>query len=1265
MRAISTCCLCLLLSAPATTLAFNGHEVTTGPLTVTIPPLPPITQRDQPVPVEVRLKNNGQTDLAGQTEIRNLVDSWHVLGPAKQPFKLPPGKSASLRFQVAPGKGAFSDLYPIHAYATFSDGQNQRVAHAVRIIKPTFKRPDTSFTEPPSLPVIDVPEQGIVPLWRVDHYRAAWQYFDRPPVYKPLGWQGSDPKSKAVLTPDVSVNRGTPKRSIGTHPPYAGGKGTIFAEYRLALPKTRPLRLMFDCAIRDHADSEPPSDGVTFRVSLQKDGKMRCLFERHTDSKTWIPAQVDLSDLAGQTVVLRLESDPGPKRDTTCDQAYWGEPRIVAGNPVLASPFAPARQAEIRRIIQSITTLGSSNPLPPGKATPIFQGKIARTPIPARHGVAFRLGHDDDACVALVQLGHKGLIDGLIGVGGPDEKAVVFDGLTLDISGDPAGDDASPIAYDQCKRRIQDGRLVVTHHLHDRIGPFDLTATLWADGPGLRIKFDCDPAPADKDDPSNPRRITDLCLGPANAQAPRVYYGHGYCIVNPKGFGAHFGGHNMSTSHVGFDFDTGLSLVQAVDNPPDRLEVQPDERRYELHSHMNATLTLVPGTKGAFDCAIKYRDLYDKRPAAGVTQLAGRFSYDIWGGSFAAIAERIEQVARYGCTDAILTIHNWQRWGYDYRLPDIFPPNPSLGTLQDLQQVGQVCRKHGLLWGLHDNYTDFYPDADDYSYKHICFSKDGTPRQAWYNRGRDAQSYRWRADHIMPFLQRNVRLVRQSLQPNHYFIDVLSSIGFYDYYDVDGRYHTKLETRRHWRDAFQWVRQTLGDNAPTTSEAGHDQLTGYLDGADCQFLTLSTSPKPTRFMITMKCDDWERTPWYDAVLHDKFILHGVGYDSRYRAERSRSLHGIVSDDYIAAEVLTGHPAMVDAGCWNAATVRKYWLLHDVGRHLALRRIREVLYVDDDIHRQRVTWDDGTRVWVNRGPKDWTVNGRVLPQYGYLVEGKDLTSAIERIDGVIVERTQGPIGFYCNARTASADSVLRVRPSVKRLENVDGNRFRLLIRWDAGQTLPDNLRVFLHFASRGIRTRENIAFQGDHTPKQPTQQWRGSVITGQNQVISIPKSCKPGKYDIVVGLHNRELGRQPLLGKEQGSRRYLIGTLIVEGSPGKITAVRLDPLASSPSQEDPRINLEKRPIDFGPVLTDGAVRIQKFPHTLRITPLPDSPPFTAKIRLPDFGASADISAVKLTALDERGATIRTDTPSATKGTLEISHKQEVFEYEVKW
>ena len=67
--------------------------------------------------------------------------------------------------------------------------------------------------------------------------------------------------------------------------------------------------------------------------------------------------------------------------------------------------------------------------------------------------------------------------------------------------------------------------------------------------------------------------------------------------------------------------------------------------------------------------------------------------------------------------------------------------------------------------------------------------------------------------------------------------------------------------------------------------------------------------------------------------------------------------------------------------WDAFsrdTVRKYWLLHDLMRGLAVRRMQGFAFAGTNLHRQQIGWDNQGQVWVNRGAEDWNASQHVLP-----------------------------------------------------------------------------------------------------------------------------------------------------------------------------------------------------------------------------------------------------------------------------------------------
>jgi hypothetical protein len=563
---------------------------------------------------------------------------------------------------------------------------------------------------------------------------------------------------------------------------------------------------------------------------------------------------------------------------------------------------------------------------------------------------------------------------------------------------------------------------------------------------------------------------------------------------------------------------------------------------------------------------------------------------------------------------------------------------------------------------LHDNYIDFYPDAADYSYDHICFTEQGEPIKAWINTGRDAQSYRWRPDRIMPFVKRNLKLIKPDLKPTHYFIDVFTSLPCFDFYDRYGNFHSMLETRKCWGDAFAWIRDYLGNNAPTTSEAGHDQLIGYLDGSDCQHMTLSSEKGWPHIRIS--CRDWERVPWFDAVLHDKFSLHGVGYPSRYKLKQAQSDQRILeSDDYISAEILEGHALMIDRPAFGRGAVRKYWLAQDFIRSIALDNIEDVKFIDGDIHRQLIKWKSGARIYVNRGDKDWQVAGKTLPQYGYFAKNGLLESSIERINGIIVEQSSAPSHSYFNARGFGQDATLAIRPMANRIEYLGNRRFKMLVDWQVLQAAPKDLQIFIHFNSLKSKRADKIAFQSGGNPVPGTSKWGGRVTTGANWIAETPKNYGAGEYEITIGLWDPSTGRRyELLGDNDGSTRYHLGKLIAEGTDEKITNIRL--VKHKPKPPPPlRWNVGRTPVDFGPVVTAGSFRCQLNKNTIVVTPLPGLDPFTVTLRTNKLTGTKDKYTTSVSAIDADDKNIRSIEFDAQNSQIQFQTRKNEFAYKI--
>jgi hypothetical protein len=701
-----------------------------------------------------------------------------------------------------------------------------------------------------------------------------------------------------------------------------------------------------------------------------------------------------------------------------------------------------------------------------------------------------------------------------------------------------------------------------------------------------------------------------------------------------------------------------------------------------LHAPLTQTISFIP-TPNVWDGVGTWRRVLpsNRQAAPGVKKLAGRLVFDLWGGGYASSARALEQAFRYGLTHSVVVWHNWQRWGYDYRLPDIYPPNPEYGTPEEFQQLVKTCKDHGVLFAPHDNYIDLYPDAEGFTYKNVAFTKDGEPVRGWFNEGRKAQAYRWNTVAYRPFMERNLGLIRENIAPTAYFIDVWSSIGPYESWTHDGQFQDRVFTRNTWGETFAWIRNYLGEDAPQISESGHDQLIGYLDGGQTNHLRVGNPVKGNEWFVwNIRCADAERIPWFDAAYHDRFAAHGAGYDGRYRGGLDANLHGIYSDDYVTAEVMTGHPPMVSEP-FSRDVVRKYWFLHDLMDALShARRVKEVEFVDNDLHRQHVIWDVGEHdvgeTWINRGDTDWTVEApippapgrQILPPYGFYASIRRHSSDIEeschagitRKEGVIAEwcdsRPKG--GFYCNARPMVGER-LPVRVAVESLRPLGDRKLEVTFRWEAEAPLSESLNPFVHF----VDADGKIRFQADHTFAVPTTQWQGMVRS--SAVTLIPSDLKPGdSVELRVGLWRSDLGRRPLQGPNDGEMRVRLGAVKLEGKEDQLTDMKWIPLEPTPDPVLARMNHEKKLIVFGPVKTDSACRITFEESTLRLTPLPNGPAFTVYLdkEFVRFGHTTGPTQVECVAQD--GSVMRVESLKEENDAFVLKCEPSVFAYRLK-
>ncbi|MGN0878238.1 MAG: hypothetical protein ACI4WT_02130 [Oligosphaeraceae bacterium] len=1169
--------LLLLCLCGAVASAFNAPTDTRHGVTAEILSVHETTAaHGAAVPFQVRLTNRGDAPVTYAVRTY-LNDDWTVATPQAAGKLAAQGGTADHAFAGTPLPRCEAAYYPVHALVTVTPAQGDAFElHPIAVFQVRGKpsRLQQAASKPIAL------QEGRTNLALLPPVR---KYVTLFPSMTQLEFDGASHEPSRGHLQLAGGN-------LQFHPPWnkvveagtgdGAGTGLVSVDFRLALPAGKAIRLIGTAAIRHSADNEPPSDGVEYIVrATTADGATKTLLKTFSAEKAALPLEADLSDYAGKTLTLTLAIGPGPAHNTCCDSGVWRTPTLIIGDQP-----QPLDDAYWQTLSET--------------AHKVLDGQNAPN--------AFRLPLEGNATAALV-LGRDGIVNGILALRCGDRR-VLYRGLNISIDQAPIGSEADGRIV-RVTRAQQDGNAVTVSHLHQRPnGDVPFTVTLEPRGGALAVRF---AMPGVERSLRGEPRFTHLSLGPASEKLWRLYAGFGNVIENPTApwrLGA--GGFTLSTRHVGCDYRNGLSVVQASDLFPDAVACNPDDQRFSLEFHNDATLLLAPSTDGAFAAARIYAAVSGFKPSPGLPMTLGRMCLDQWGGDYELATEDIRLAAQYGLTHSIFVKHVWQRWGYDYRLPEIYPPE---GGLEPFRALSDACRESGILFAPHDNYIDFYPDAKGYSYDHIIYNADRTPQKAWYNKGRKAQSYRWLPHAFSPWMVENMKLIRDGIAPQGLFIDVFTAIAPKDYYDRNGKLHTADRMAREWANAFDTCRDILMPGSPMISEAGHDGLIGSIDAVQADHFPASN--------WGVKAEAMDRTPWHDIVTHGKMVLLAGGLGHRYGKANSDGYRGYASDDYLSNTVLGGRNPMCD-GPFSRNAVMTYWLLHDVCDVLAHASFDSHRF-GETVMRQSTVFDGGkARVWANRGETPWKPDGvpATLPRFGFWTQTPNAVAGVfetpqgQRVGYARSQDSQGVTRIFADARPPMVTSIRgnnRVSASTSPL-TLKGRTISFTVTWDVRQPPKrmDKLNHFIHINHPSAKNGEGILYHGSVVRTTLDLTKTGTYTS--DIALTLPQDAPAGHYDIRFGLYGPH-GRLDVTGRDASGSRVLAGTFTLADD-GTIAVSR--EFASQPSAE---ASLSLPLADFGDLQTNGALRvIRTGANGCTLIPLPGSMPMKVVINLDRLG-----------------------------------------------
>jgi hypothetical protein len=596
---------------------------------------------------------------------------------------------------------------------------------------------------------------------------------------------------------------------------------------------------------------------------------------------------------------------------------------------------------------------------------------------------------------------------------------------------------------------------------------------------------------------------------------------------------------------------------------------------------------------------------YPEHPASPyMSQLAGRLVMDIKGGTFDAIAAQIANLGNFGIDHCVALVGNWQEFGYDNGYPAQYPANAALGGDAPMRAIGSTAKKNSCLFGLYEDYTDYYPDYPGYTPTATMRNSNGAQTVAWVNPVTGIQAFATKPSLFIPNAEGQSPLIHKEYGTNATFIDVNSSATPWWRTDEDpsafgsGMFGI-------YRDASigLWAYERGVEAGPVFGEGKYHWFwSGLLDGVEAQFGAESTPI--TNGLEAPLFVDFDLTR-----IHPLQVNYGMGYYDRWMPGATTITSTLALDAYRMQEVIFGHDPYLTDALWSSVprALLEQNLVSPLATRYTLQTPSTISYMVDgawgdasaaakagDFSLARVTYPNGDTVIANSRSSNVNWNSLQIPQYGWAAKGAGFSAYTALLAGKLADYSQTPESIYANARNQAdilSENTLAT-PGVATFKQIAKGVIQFQLEWDVNTPQPTTAyNEFIHFVGSqtpsGSDSYSGLIDGGP--PRVPTGSWTaGEHILDNALTFYLPSTMPDGTYQIRVGLFTGSQ-RAALYGNNDGFLRYTVGIITVSNNGSSITYTRIPISIPNP---DPRLNSAGSVVDFGTVRTDGMVFLQQ-------------------------------------------------------------------------
>ena len=315
---------------------------------------------------------------------------------------------------------------------------------------------------------------------------------------------------------------------------------------------------------------------------------------------------------------------------------------------------------------------------------------------------------------------------------------------------------------------------------------------------------------------------------------------------------------------------------------------------------------------------------------------------------------QIEALAEKGLKKAYLHLDGWGVDGYDQQHPDIIPPHEKAGGVDGLKALKETCNNNDIIFGLHDQYRDYYWDASTYDVKNAVKDVNGEmPHECTWNGG--DQNFLCQTLHEH-YIDRNYDLLEEmGFKPDAVYLDVYAASRLDECSDPMHRM-----TKKECAELRKMCMSSLGSRGIIiSSECGVDAYAPVM-------VLCHHAPYRAPYIngVRFTPEFGIEVPLINLVYHDSFMIPWTmrdGYDANNEFREFRFLDAMLNGG-------AGYLA-IDSEKEDIEKLNDLMNLHE---KVMFAEMTNHEFLSDDYKVQRTTFSNGIKVTVDYNKETYLI-----------------------------------------------------------------------------------------------------------------------------------------------------------------------------------------------------------------------------------------------------------------------------------------------------